>query len=756
MLEIISKWVEDSGGYLWIVLGALGVALAWAARAFITTGANRLAERVFGNGSNNGDPGESPEAASPETTAAGSEQPRAAAAAASSGGPSATPTAVVEAPAPQPAPVARPAVSAGPSVIPRLSDPVRDFVGRREQIDRIAAGLRQSRGAAISALGTIGGQGGIGKTQLAYYVAREVRDHYPGGQVQINLRGLDRKPATPAEAMRDVVLALVPEQPIPENEQHLAGLYQGLLSERRVLVLADNAADNAQVAPLIPHPPSALLVTSRQSIPLSGVEAVDLDQLAPDEAVDLLRKNISEDRASDHQIARLAELCGYLPLALAAAGERLAGSRAISTPAYIEKLQRDRSDLRYRGREVMAVLAESVEALAHDQPELVENWRSLAVFPAPFDRHAAKAVGSLDDEELEALVSRNLLLFDEKEERFRLHDLFRDLAREGLSDENEYAAAKGHAAHFLAVESAAGARHIEDREGFFEGLRLFDRDRVHIEVGQVWAAEHAASNDEAAVLAQNYPLRAAEILGLRLHALDQIGWLETSARAAHKLGNQKEEGAALGNRGIAYLDLGEARKAIEYFEQHLAIARETGHRLGEGNALGNLGLAYRYLGEKLKAIEYFKQDLAIAREIGNRRGEGQSLGNLGVVYGDLGETGKAIDYYEQDLAIARETGDRRGEGAALAGLGTAYGYLGETRKAIGYCEQDLAIARETGDRRGEGGALHNRARVLDELERRDEAIPDAQAALAIYEEIEDPNAEKTRQMLADWGALPDE
>ena len=72
--------------------------------------------------------------------------------------------------------------------------------------------------------------------------------------------------------------------------------------------------------------PSALLVTSRQSIPLPGVERVDLDKLAPPEAAKLLRKNLGEDRASDDEIARLAELCGYLPLALRAAGERLAGT----------------------------------------------------------------------------------------------------------------------------------------------------------------------------------------------------------------------------------------------------------------------------------------------------------------------------------------------------------------------------------------------------------------------------------------------
>ena len=63
-------------------------------------------------------------------------------------------------------------------------------------------------------------------------------------------------------------------------------------------------------------------------------------------------------------------------------------------------------------------------------------------------------------------------------------------------------------------------------------------------------------------------------------------------------------------------------------------------------ALGNLGLAYSDLGETRKAIEYYEQDLAIARETGDRRGEGMTLGNLGNAYSDLGEPRKAIEYYE--------------------------------------------------------------------------------------------------------------
>lgn len=41
------------------------------------------------------------------------------------------------------------------------------------------------------------------------------------------------------------------------------------------------------------------------------------------------------------------------------------------------------------------------------------------------------------------------------------------------------------------------------------------------------------------------------------------------------------------NLGNAYSDLGYARKAIEIYEQRLAIAREIGDRRGEENALYN-------------------------------------------------------------------------------------------------------------------------------------------------------------------------
>ena len=50
-----------------------------------------------------------------------------------------------------------------------------------------------------------------------------------------------------------------------------------------------------------------------------------------------------------------------------------------------------------------------------------------------------------------------------------------------------------------------------------------------------------------------------------------------------------------------------------------SIFREIGDRRGEGNSLGNLGNAYAALGETRRAIEHYQQSLAIGREISDPR-----------------------------------------------------------------------------------------------------------------------------------------
>src|SRR5579863_3113495 len=163
---------------------------------------------------------------------------------------------------------------------------VSDFTGRAAELAALHAllGVGKSRAAGevdrpvtgiTMVISAIGGTAGIGKTALAVRFAHMVADWFPDGQLYVNLRGFGPSgpPMTPEEAMRGFLHALgVAAEAVPAGLDAEAGLYRSLLAGRRMLVLLDNAADEAQVRPLLPGSPGCLvLVTCRRQ--LTGLTA---------------------------------------------------------------------------------------------------------------------------------------------------------------------------------------------------------------------------------------------------------------------------------------------------------------------------------------------------------------------------------------------------------------------------------------------------------------------------------------------------
>jgi len=214
--------------------------------------------------------------------------------------------------------------------------------------------------------------------------------------------------------------------------------------------------------------------------------------------------------------------------------------------------------------------------------------------------------------------------------------------------------------------------------------------------------------------------------------------IQMHERVQEKIQDANLKMGNLNSLGLAYQQIGDARKSILYFEQGIPAAQEAKNRQAEGAFLGNLGSAYYALGDARKAIEFHEQALVIDREIGDRRGEGNALGNLGLAYADLGDVNKAAEFYEQYLAIARKIGDRHSEGSALGNLGNAYANLGDVNKAIEFYEQALVIAREIGDKSGEGIWLGNIAERRIELGEYELAIQFSEQYVNICEEINKP------------------
>jgi tetratricopeptide (TPR) repeat protein len=643
-----------------------------------------------------------------------------------------------------------------PAALPR-----NQFVGRQHERRQLRAQLRKA-GERRVALSALKGMGGVGKTALAVHIAHLVKDNFPDAQLFLDLRGTTQ-PATPPEAMAHVIRSFHPEaDSLPKDPAELLALYRSVLAGRKVLLVLDNAADEAQVRDLIPPPPCGLILTARAELALDGVLRLPLDVLSPSEARTLLRGIVGPTRAIDAELDAIAQLCGWLPLALRVAGDFLRIKPDFTAQEYRARLEQDRLQRLKVGtdpaKDVGAVLAFSAAQLVRDDPDRAARWQVLSVFPADFAATAAAAVWALDpgdpaaQDDLSALLERSLVQFDQAVRRYALHDLLRPIAADMFANSGASppaATAAGlrgatyrFAAHYRDVLAAAEGLYL--RGDASAGLALFDREETNIRHGQAWAASHPGTDAKVAALRRDYA-NAGYVLALRLHARERIGWQASALDACRRLRDRRGEGNALrrlglahaalgnihraiafhkhaleiarairhrrlegntlGNLGLAYAALGDARQAIACHQQHLEIARALGHRRGEGNALGGLGNAHYALGEARPAIAFYKQQLEIARALGHRRGEGAALGNLGRAHAALGDARQAIAFYEQQLEIARVIGDRREEGNALGGLGNAHFALGDTRQAIAFYQQHLEIARALGHRRGEGTAL---------------------------------------------------
>ena len=177
---------------------------------------------------------------------------------------------------------------------------------------------------------------GVGKTALAVHWARKVADRFPDGQLYVNLRGYDAEGAavTPEEAAGWFLTALgVPAAQIPADAQARCGLYRSVLAGRRTLIVLDNAADAAQVRPLLPGSGGCLVVvTSRSSLAglaaAEGARPLRLGPLAAEEGVRLLAARLGPGAGGRRARGgnRTCQLVpGFLPLALAVMAARAAG-----------------------------------------------------------------------------------------------------------------------------------------------------------------------------------------------------------------------------------------------------------------------------------------------------------------------------------------------------------------------------------------------------------------------------------------------
>jgi tetratricopeptide (TPR) repeat protein len=367
----------------------------------------------------------------------------------------------------------------------QIGPPPPDFTGRDSELTTLLASFE----TGVTIVGARG-LGGVGKTTLALALAQRLAARFPDGQIYIDLRGVGDDPVPVRDALSHVIRAWRPDESLPSDESALLGLYRTVLHGKRALLLMDNAADAPQVLPLVPPAGCGMLVTSRRRFLLPGLLATNLDALSPTAAADLLLSIAPRINGSSGIIA---ELCGYLPLALRLAATLMAERDDLPVSKYIERLRATRLSERSGLAEVAAAVQLSEEMLPR---ELRTRWRELSVLVGGFETGWASAVWDIDpdtaDDWLGILRRNSLIEWSAAENWYRLHDLVSEYTASRLESLHRQIASQRHAIHFRKILYEADQLY-ETGGAFALAAQSFDRAWPNARIALTWAQQQPDS-----------------------------------------------------------------------------------------------------------------------------------------------------------------------------------------------------------------------------------------------------------------------
>ena len=332
-------------------------------------------------------------------------------------------------------PKVKPAVAASPRQLPFASG---DFTGRVREMELLTRYLTTPKGVSVTA---ITGMGGIGKTTLAIHTAHRVAEHFPDGQLYLDLRGFGiGPPLEPLDALTYLLEDL--GETTPADLATASARFRTALADRRLVLLLDNAADQDQVRPLLPGTGGcAVIVTSRRSMAGLGGRQFQLAEPPLEESIEMLRRISERPDAPEDDCAEVVRQCGGLPLAIRMAGARLASRPTWPVAHLAERLadgRRRLDELQLDDSGVRATLVLSIEQLAgSDDPIDVQAVTMFALLglSESVELTSALAAALSDSPEPEAVVVLERLvdvhlLATPAPGRYRLHDLLRVAARE--------------------------------------------------------------------------------------------------------------------------------------------------------------------------------------------------------------------------------------------------------------------------------------------------------------------------------------
>lgn len=519
----------------------------------------------------------------------------------------------------------------------------------------------------------------------------------------------------------------MPTTRIPVGQDNRARLWRGLLADKAVLLVLDDALDYEQVEPLLPaSAKSAVLITCRHHMPgLFDARTVGLDTLKSQDSVNLLvRLADREDLTkADEHLRAIASLCGDLPLALAMVARQLHHHPAWSAAHVASDLRSAYNRLSIiegRDSSVTAAFDLSYERLGGSTRQL---FRRLALHPGTdIDAHAARALADTDltevQSQLEELYEQHLLQ-ESVRGRYRLHDLLKLHAADLVQEDdppsrnaaverllNYYTTVAAQAGVHLTRQTVRGiplhdappahALAIHDADS---GAVWFDHERHNLQAMGNWANGHGRPDGPIVIARSLHAFlrgRGYWDQALAVHA--------TALQAARRSRNDQAEGEALANiADIQYLN-DEYATAKLNLEEALAVLRRTPDRHTEAVALQRMGALIYRMGDWDSALTTLNAAIALSREVEDLAGEAYAASFMGSVLYLKGNLDSAHTQLTYAHSIHDRLGDRFGQVGDLNYLGAVELAANRPEIAITVLESSLRLANQVGYKLGEAYA----------------------------------------------------
>ena len=682
-----------------------------------------------------------------------------------------------------------PAAAAGSEIaVPRqLPAPVRHFAGRAAELAILNGLLGQAGPGVPGSVVIVGGTAGVGKTALAVHWAHQVVAHFPDGQLYANLRGFEgtATPVTAGDALRAFLDALgVPADRIPPTPGAQEGLYRSMLADKRMLVLLDNAADTAQLRPLLPGSPHCLVVvTSRCQltglVAAAGAQPVLLDVLDEDEARKLLADRLGPERAAAEAgpLTDLIELCARLPLALTIAAARAVLRPGLPASALVTELRAagrrlDAFEAEDASSSVRAVFSWSYRRLSRGAARM---FRLLGVHPGPdISADAAASMAGLPlpaaRRDLDELTSAHLLA-EHREGRFSFHDLLRAYAAERAAGEECEAGLRSaigqllgyylHTAHAadrllapardpLVLDAPRAQPDTQpytqpERAGLEDYARALEwfRAERHALVGAVTLAERAGFDAHA----WQIPWTMVTFFDLEGHWQDAVRVQETALAAAERLGDRSARARIHRSLSAALVPLDSLPAAEAHLRHSLALCIELGDQVGQARVNLDLARIAERQGSLRDALHRARLALGLLEAAGSKSGQGRALNIVGWYSARLGDYRQALIHCPRAVRVCGELGDLLGVAAAWDSLGYAHTHLGDQSRAVACYQHAIDLTGQLGDRYHLADALTHLGDAHWAAGRSWQARLAWGRALAILDELSHPDAEQLRAKL---------